>query len=324
MGASTYFIREQSCDSVPGYQRRVARLAVFYVGIVLAGVAAMILIVVRGRLFVTLTQRSNVETLTLAVILLLFAVLTLLSLPGAWGAVKIAFLNFPARLGRDALAVERRKQAAMSVRGGRPDAVYLNCRVSRDGAAKKDVVEIPLRDEAGSLGVVVIDGVKMTHEQAPRNSSNSLFAFFERRIAEMVRKRDPKAEVSIVTWETIDDEAARQYESLVAFAGNLSEHLGSGPLWPTVTLTEEDIATLTREASELCPTLRNEAHLPDVEYEGKHTLPLVPEPLAFLSLSRQERRVDPVASMGCAFLITLGILALVILFILLPPWVPGK
>ena len=61
-----------------------------------------------------------------------------------------------------------------------------------------------------------------------------------------------------------------------------------------------------------------------MEYEGQHTLPIIPEPLAFVALSRQERRVDPLVSMGCAFAVTVGILALVVLFILLPPWVPGK
>ena len=89
-------------------------------------------------------------------------------------------------------------------------------------------------------------------------------------------------------------------------------------------LTEQDIETLTREAAELCPVLRNETHLPDLEYEAHHQLPIIPEPLAFVSLSRQEQRADPEASMGCALIMMLVMLAILVLFIFFPPWVPGK
>jgi hypothetical protein len=126
-----------------------------------------------------------------------------------------------------------------------------------------------------------------------------------------------------VQWATIDDEAALQYGSLVQFSRNLERHLGSGPLWPSVELTEDDVATLTREATALCPVLRDEAHLPDLEYEVEHRLPIIPEPLAFISLSRQERRADPQSSMGCALIVALIILGFLVLFISRPPWVPS-
>jgi hypothetical protein len=130
--------------------------------------------------------------------------------------------------------------------------------------------------------------------------------------------------VEIVQWASIDDEAALQYDSMVTFSRNLQHQLGSGPLWPVVELTEDDIATLTRECRELCPILRDEAHLPDIEFEVEYRLPIIPEPLAFITLSRQERRADPVASMGCALIVAVVIMALLILFIWLPPWVPSK
>ena len=63
--------------------------------------------------------------------------------------------------------------------------------------------------------------------------------------------------------------------------------------------------------------------MPDWEYAGEHKLPIIPEPLGLVSLSRSERRVDPVASMGCAVVVVLGTVLILAAFILFPPWVPG-
>src|SRR5689334_22143125 len=155
-------VREQGTDSVDGYRKRVYRLAAIYSAIVLIGVAAIAIIILWGKFFVTLTQRSNVETLMLAFVLVLFAYLVIVCSPGAWGTIKILYYNLPAWFGRDQAEVEARKQAAVKYKEGKPDAVYLNCRVCRQGHSN-DAVRIPIRDAAGDLGTVVIDGVKMTH-----------------------------------------------------------------------------------------------------------------------------------------------------------------
>jgi hypothetical protein len=316
-------VREIDTDSVPAFRKRVYRLAAIYSAIVLTGIVAIAVVLIWGKFFVTLSQRSNVETLTLAFILVLFAYFVIICLPGLWGTIKIVYYNFPAWFGGARSEVEARKQAAVTFKSGIPDFVYLNCRVCRQGHPH-DVVMIPLRDDAGSLGSIVIDGVKMTHKDGVKHSSNSLFAFFEQRIQQLIQARDPQVQVEIVQWATINNEPGLQYESLVAFSRNLEKHLDAGPLWPAVELTDEDIATLTHEATELCPLVRNETHLPDLEYELKHQLPIIPEPLAFVSLSRQEQRADPEAAMGCALMITIIILAILVLFIFFPPWVPGK
>lgn len=323
MADGSHFVREQSTENVPQYCKRVTKLAAIYVGIVVTGVTADALILWHGKFFVTLSQRSNVETLTLAVALILFGYLTILSLPGAWGALKILYLNLPLWLGQDREVVETRKQRALKKKNGQPATVYLNCLVYKH-EADSNPFEIPLEDNAGSLGRIVVDGVKMSHLDGWQHRSNSLLAFFEQRICHLVQQRDSEAVVQIVQWATIDDEAALQYNSMVCFSRNLAEHLQTGPLWPAVELTEADITTLQREASELCPALRNEAHLPDVEYEVEHRLPIIPEPLAFIALSRQERRADPLSSMGCALLTTLLILAFLLFFVFRPPWVPSK
>lgn len=315
------FIKEQGTRSIPEYQRRVRHLALIYSGIVIAGSIAIVLLVIRGKFFVTLSQRSNVETLTIAFIIVLFAYLIVLSLPGAWGALRILALNAPARSGADA-AVEARKQAALKPLRGDPPTVALNCLVGHV-AHPHEPISIPVADDAGSLGEIRIDGATMTHRESLQCGSNSLLAFFEQRIEQLVRQRDPEAQVEIVQWGTIDDEALREYESMVLFSRNLARQLGCGPLWPAVMLTDEDIAALTADARALCPTLRNEAQLPDVEFEGEHRLPIIPEPLGFVALSRQERRADPVASMGCALIVTVAILAIVVVFLIFPPWIPG-
>jgi len=324
MGISTYFIREQGTGSVADYRKRVHRLAAIYMGIVVTGLIANLLIIGHAKFFVTLAQRSNLETATLAVILLIFTYLISVSLVGAWGALKIVYYNWPVWLGRDSTQVELRKQAALKPSAENAfDAVYLNCLVHRQHAPDEPI-RIPIEDAAGQLGIMVIDGAEITDEQATCRHSNSLFAYFHRRIEQLVKKRDPKARVEIVQWASIDDEAALQYKSLVTFSRNLQRQLGAGPLWPVVDLTEEDIALLTQECRALCPILRDEAHLPDMEFEVEYRLPIIPEPLAFISLSRQERRADPVASMGCALIVAIIIMSFLILFIWLPPWVPSK
>ena len=324
MTGTENFIREQSTSTIRQYELRVYRLAAIYCGILVTATIAIVLIVVQGKFFVTVSQRTNIETLTLAVILLLFGYLAVISVYGAWGACKILAYNCPRWLGRDSAAVEIRKQKSLKPNRGDPDTAYLNCLVLRRGAEPGEAISISLTDAAGSLGAIRVAGAKISHEGGPRHSSNSLLAFFEQRIQQLVRRRDPQARVQIVRWATIDDEGALEYASLVTFAQNVQKQLGGAASWPSVELTDEDIQTLASEAVALCPALRNEAHLPDVEYEAEHRLPIIPEPLAFISLSRREQRADPAASMGCAFIVTTLILLLAAISILFPPWVPSK
>jgi hypothetical protein len=316
-------ISEQGTSSVPEYRQRVRRLAVFYFGIVVLGLTTIALLVVKGRFFVTLAQRSNVETASIAVVIVLFAYLTIASFVGAVGAVRIAFLALPCYFGASRPAVERRKQAALRWSKEKPGSVFLNAMVRRAGGGDEPI-RIAIEDDYGSLGTLIIDGAQLLHEGAAAHSSNSIFAYFERRIEKLAEVRDPNVRLTVVEWTSIDDESALRYGSLVTFSRRLEAHLGCDALWPAIELTADDVATLANEARELCPILRNEAFLPDLEYEAEHRLPIIPEPLAFVTLSRSERRADPHASMGCAFLVTLIITIIVATMIWMPPWVPGK
>jgi len=73
----------------------------------------------------------------------------------------------------------------------------------------------------------------------------------------------------------------------------------------------------------ICRAAREEAFLPQLEYEGEHKIPIIPEPLGILSLARRERRVDALSSMGTALVIVAVTVALIAWFIMRPPWVPG-
>lgn len=121
----------------------------------------------------TLSQRSNVETLTIAFIIVLFVYLIVLSLAGAWGALRIFYFNAPARPGRDTATVESRKQAALKLLRGDPPTVALNCLVCHTDRPHEPIA-IPIADDAGSLGRVLIDGATMTHQESLQGGSNSL------------------------------------------------------------------------------------------------------------------------------------------------------
>lgn len=127
----------------------------------------------------------------------------------------------------------------------------------------------------------------------------------------------------MVSWRRIDDEATESYLSQVRFARNLARHLQADALWPTLRLTDADCHELEQRLAAVCPALRDEAFLPDWEYEAEHKVPLIPEPLGIISVSRTERRADPVATMGCGAVVVLVTLAILGLLIAFPPWVPG-
>ena len=93
--------------------------------------------------------------------------------------------------------------------------------------------------------------------------------------------------------------------------------------WPTIAISADARRALEAELAELCGALRDELFLPDWEYAGEHKLPIIPEPLGIISLSRSERRVDPLSSLTAALVIVLLVLGLICFFIVRPPWVPG-
>jgi hypothetical protein len=139
-----------------------------------------------------------------------------------------------------------------------------------------------------------------------------------------MKRRGEPATLEIVSWKSIDDEAAEQYLGLVRFARNLERHLGADELWPKVRLTDRDCDELERRLRALCPIIRDEAFLPDWEFSAEHKIPIIPEPLGLVTLSRTEQRADPLATMGCAVMVVVVLVTIIGLMIVFPPWVPGS
>ena len=111
--------------------------------------------------------------------------------------------------------------------------------------------------------------------------------------------------------------------ALVTFALRLERKL-QAQLWPRVELSEEDERWLAGRLREAASSARTEALLPDWEYSGEHKLPVIPEPLGFLTLTRSEARVDPLSSMSFMLAVLLTCVALLAAFAALPPWVPAR
>lgn len=315
------FIREPQTGSPAAYSRRVHLLALTYSLLFGLSAAGLVVLVVWGKLFVTLAQRSNVETLVLLFLAVYFLYLASISLPGLLGAVRVAYYALLARISGPDRA-EARKARALPPPADGATVAALNVRLELAEAPDRPF-KVEVRDRFGSMGWVAVDGVEIRHAGAPR-PSNSLLGYFVSQVNAVLSERGLKPELDILSWKQLDDELTDQYVATVRFARNLERHLGARELWPRLALTPRDLEAVTERLAAVCPALRSETFLPDWEYSGEHKLPLIPEPLGIISLARTERRVDPVASMGCAVLIVLFLVGTLALLVLIPPWVPGK
>lgn len=308
-------------ESTPeGYGRKVAGLAAIYVTLDLVCAALITAITWRARHLVTLAQRSNVETALLLIVLVLALFYLGTTARGAVGALRMAVLNAPYLWGADPAHVEARKQRALRD-GGEPFAAHFDRALVLDTAAP---IRFELADDAGRLGVVDVEQVTATVTPVKKGLNNSLIAFVLGEILDVLARRSPPGNLSIVSWSNIDEEESAVYRSTVVAFLRLAERTGGEPLWPTIRLTADDVARVAHEVRRVVPALRNEALLPDLEYGVEYTVPVLPEPLAFLQLRRSERRADPILTMGYALVVMGLVLVGVLLLIVFPPWVPSK
>src|SRR4030081_458230 len=81
---------EPGADTAARSGRRVRILAASYTVLFCACCTGAVVLVVSGKLFVTLAQRSNVETLTVLFLLVFYGYPAAVSAPGALGAARIA------------------------------------------------------------------------------------------------------------------------------------------------------------------------------------------------------------------------------------------
>jgi hypothetical protein len=303
------------------YALKVRVLAAIYVALNAECVALIGIVWARGRMLVTLAQRSNVETLVLAIVLALALFYIATTVSGLVGAGRMLALNLSVLWAGDRTARERRKQRALRD-GSDAYSVHFDKMLLAEGGAGP--IRWEIADDAGRLGEIEIDRATATVKPCKRGLHNALLAFLTAQLSEVLRRRSPPETLTIGFWSDIEDESASIYRSAVVAFDNLSQCLARKPLWPTVELTAADIARIGAAIRRLVPALRDEALLPDLEYEVEYTVPIAPEPLAFLQLRRSERRADPVLSMGYALAVMSLVLVAVLLLVTYPPWVPSK
>jgi hypothetical protein len=290
------------------YGRRVRWLAAVHFLLFVVALVGFALLVWRATFFITLAQRTNVETLTITFFLLFFAYFAVVTAPGAYGALRIASKG----------GNERRKQSAIEKRPRVAGASAAFDRAIELAGKPGEPFNLELRDGAGSLGRVHVSGVKAQHVDAFRGGSNTLLGYVERHLSKVSGQR-----ISVVQWGATAEEEVLQLVAISDALRAIGKKLEI-ETWPTVVLTEEQRQALEDELGKLCPALRNEAMLPDWEFEGEHKLPIIPEPLGIISLSRTEKRVDPLSAMTAVLTIVAIVVALITFFIVRPPWMPGR
>ncbi len=326
MGLTESLIMGHTEQTPERYGERVRWIALIYVVLDLISVAIIVTVAWRVRYFIALAQRSNVETLTIAIIFVLALYYLATTWKGFVGGLRMAWLNAPRVFshGQDAQErVERRKHSALKT-GGKSKYVCLDQAVRLRGKPQDDI-KWQIGDSAGKLGELVIEGVRITYYPTKDGMSNSLFEFVTTQVIKVLKKQDREASLQITEWSSIDEDKASQYHSMVKAFCNLEKQLGKEEeLWPRVEITEEDKEEVDRALRQVVPALRNESLMPDLEYEVEYNVPIIPEPLGFLQLTRSENRADPLATMGCAGLAMLIIMAILTFIILLPPWVPSR
>jgi hypothetical protein len=233
----------------------------------------------------------------------------------------MALYNLPYLWNADPLAVETRKHAALPTSHD-PQIVYFDRAVASSGG--EGPVVFDCADAAGRLGTVTIRGVEVRYDPEKAGLNNFFFEYLLRRIQCRLVHRDPQLHLHIAFWNEIRGSAASAYHSTVQAFRNLEAQLGKGSLWPVARLEPADVEDIENDLRAIVPALRNEAFLPDVEYEAEYSVPVLPQPLAFIQLRRTEDRADPIATMGCAAVVMTVVLAVLIAVLAWPPWVPSK
>jgi hypothetical protein len=314
-------VAEPGARTAREFTRRAHALAKLHAVLAAGALAGEVLLLVRGRVLVTLAQRSNVETLTLAFFAVFFAYVGFLGARGVPGALRVLRFALLARTrGRD--HAERAKHEALGPPRGESPLAALSVLVEREDAPGRPF-ELEVKDAAGSMGRLHLDGARVQHVPHRRDGSNNLIAYLAHQVQDVAGRRQGRV-VDVVEWGTLDDESTHQYLALAEFGRNLGVALGKQGLWPRVTLTVEDCDELERRLAAICPALRDEGFLPHWEYEAEHKLPIVPEPLGLASLGRSERRADPLPSLTALALVVATATSILAALILYPPWVPGK
>jgi hypothetical protein len=310
-------LMEAPVHDVASLRRRTTVLIAVHLAIAVFATALIAALLLRVKLLVTISQRTNVETLLLLFLGAFAAVVLVTTARAIRGAFLLLFLRL-----RPAAARQRFIQQRW-VEGHRdgPSFALLNLSVA---TPDDSAIAIPLEDDVGRLGVFRVRGVELVSEDAPTAVAGPLFELATAVIDDVAAVDPQGSSVTLVLWGKVDHSEAEVYRSQVRAFDRLSGAIGKGPLWPTARLDAGGLERLRKVLAEALPHLRETVLMPDVDYSAEFSIPLVPEPLAFVQIRRRESRADPVASLGCAALMLLIALLAVVGVILFPPWVPSR
>lgn len=335
MAIAEKLVKEALTRTPERYAARVRWLAAIFFTLNILSVAIIVAIAWRVQYLITLAQRSNIETLVFAIIFVLAVYYLASTFRGFIGALRIIRYNLPKLRAKERKAVEeieRKKHDALK-KGTEQKSAYFDQAVRLKGHHDQ-TIHWEVGDNSGKLGDLELSGVQILYKPVKDGMNAALFEFVGDQIEDALRKRDPEAQLQITQWSTIDEDQASAYHRMVQAFENMgaalaqgkpeSEAASVGPIWPEVELTQDEVHAIGKAIRALVPTLRDESMLPDVEYEVEYSVPVLPEPLSFMRLTRRENRADPVVTMGFATVITAAVLATILFFIILPPWLPSK
>jgi hypothetical protein len=306
---------EAPVTDVPSLRRRTTLLVAIHLTLAAVASAVLGLVVWRIRLLVTLAQRSNVETLVLAFVVAFALYLLVTTLPSTWGSLLLVVTRARGR---------ERGQRWLQRRGERQRKAtrraYLNVIVE---GPEGGTIDLPVEDEYGRVGGIRLDGGEIALVDMPSHIVSSPLALVASCLGRVGRLEGTDVGPLIVAWSDVDRQLAERYGSEVRAFKQLALALGKR-LWPTVHLDRDAVEELRAVLRAAAAELREDLLLPDIEYSAEFTIPIIPEPLAFMQVRRTQDHADAVATMGCATLVLSAILAIVGWLIVWPPWVPSK
>jgi hypothetical protein len=301
-------LMERPVQNVGDLRRRTSLLAAIHIVLTVASVALLFVLVLRLKLLVTLAQRSNVETLLIGFFAAFVLVLLVTTGPAALGAATLERRHRWIQRHRVETRREPRTVALLNLWTTGPDGP----------------IEIVLEDAYGRLGTLRVRGVELQVEDAPEALSGPLFELSAAVLDEVARLDPHGSPLSIILWTNIDSTEAEVYQNQVRAFDRLAGVLKTEPLWPCAPIDAAGVARLRAVLAEAVPHLRETSLMPDIDYAADFSIPLVPEPLAFVQIHRTESRADPVASLGCATVMVVAALVVALWVVLFPPWVPSK
>lgn len=300
----------------PSLRRRTNWLVAIHLVLAVAALAVIALVAWRIRLLVTLAQRSNVETLVIAFVVIFLAYMLVTTGPSSIGALRL--------LGYRAIGTERAQRALQrKARAGKKETMrsYLNLVVR--GPRGGDI-EVPIQDRFGKLCSVRIHLAEVAFVDAPEELTHSTLQLVVKTLEEVGTLEGTDHELKVIYWDSLEESQAEAYASQVSAFDRLERGLGKEPLWPVLHVDAEGVERLQQMLREAAPLLRENLLLPDIEYSAEFAIPIIPEPFAFMRLTRRKEHADAVASMGCATIMALIFLAVITWLLVDPPWVPGK